>query len=453
LATKIKESDLLILIPIGISIYEVVLRKKLKGLLLDFSVLLGTAMSTVISIWWMLGETNTIQSDTMLCMGLLAIGGIGFKFSWSEHFKQKVTWPSIGMIWIVITAATYSFTKDISPILPGLLWLLMSLLAGELKENKKFISDSPLRHNQSDLFIGLLGLTSLSLFFVRFFLVDISNEALVFGFVKIRLFSELLSLGTLIYWISFSRNTRSNLVKKIADHLLELFLAVSAVFVLQEVDSYQHPVIWSAASFACYFIGKKYKEFDRLMLYSYWFYFGSLFHIAFLSTTIATPSTLLLDQAWLMGLIAVCISTAFMVFAHKDRQRLATSEFNFPSGVKKLAGFQTFIEKLEIKILLYPLFTSIGFFLFWSFDKTVLSLLWVIECFVLFLISILMREPQFRVVSMVGIGLIFLRIVFYDLTGQDFFIKAVVFISVGIILIAMNTIYNKYKYRYESKQQ
>lgn len=152
-----------------------------------------------------------------------------------------------------------------------------------------------------------------------------------------------------------------------------------------------------------------------------------------------------------MGLISVSISTAFMVFAHKDRQLLAASELNLPSGVKNLAVFKSFIEKLEIKILLYPLFTSIGFFLFWSFDKTVLSLLWVIECFVLFLISIIMREPQFRVVSMVGIGLIFLRIVFNDLNGEDFFIKAVVFISVGIILIVMNTIYNKYKYRYESK--
>ena len=51
--------------------------------------------------------------------------------------------------------------------------------------------------------------------------------------------------------------------------------------------------------------------------------------------------------------------------------------------------------------------------------------------------------------AMGGVAIIFGRIIFYDLVGKDFFIKAIVFISVGAILVTMNIIYNKYKYRFE----
>ncbi|MBX7231846.1 MAG: hypothetical protein K1X29_07145 [Bdellovibrionales bacterium] len=451
LATKIKDSEWILVLPLAMTIYNFFLREKLKGLLFDFSILVGTGMTLAVALALILGDSNSLISDTILTVGMLVVGILSFKLSWSEHFKQKITWFGVSIIWLVLMVASYVFTKNISPALTGIIWLLISLCAGELKDREKFCSSNG-AHEKSDVFIGLFGIASLFAFLARFFLVDISNEVLAFGMIRIRLFSEFLGLGSIYYWLSISKPSRSVVLKEIVDYFLELFLVVATAIILFEVDSYLHPILWAVGTFACYFLGKKNHQFNRLLLYSYLFYFGSLFYVAFISTTIATPSVLLLDQAWLMGLISVCINTAFMVFAHRDRDSFAKSQLNLPKTVKGLSGFKSFIEKLEVKILLYPLFTAIGFFLLWSFDKTVLSLFWVIECFVLFLISILMREPQFRIVSMVGIGLIFLRIVFYDLTGRDFFIKAVVFISVGLILIAMNTIYNKYKYRYESKQ-
>lgn len=452
LAIKIKDGDWFFILPFTITIYNLVLRERLKGLLFDLATLVGTEMSLVVSLTLILGDFNSLLSDSILTAGMLITGVVAFRMSWSEHFKQKITWVGIGTIWFVLMAASYTFTKSISPALTGIIWLLISIVAGELKDSVKFSSSANV-HERSDVFIGLFGILSLFAFLARFFLVDISNEVLAFGVLRIRLFSEFFGLGAIYYWLSISKPSRSSFFREITDHFLELFLIITTAIILLEVDSYLHPIMWAVATFVCYFVGKKNKQFDRLILYSYLFYFGSLFHIAFISTTIATPSALLLDQAWVMGLISVCINTVFMVFAHKDRKSFASCQLNLPKTVKGLSRVKSFIEKLEVKILLYPLFTAIGFFLFWSFDKTVLSLLWVIECFVLFLISILMREPQFRIVSMVGISLIFLRIVFYDLTGRDFFIKAVVFIAVGLILIVMNTIYNKYKYRYESKQQ
>jgi uncharacterized membrane protein len=46
---------------------------------------------------------------------------------------------------------------------------------------------------------------------------------------------------------------------------------------------------------------------------------------------------------------------------------------------------------------------------------------------------------------MLGIVIIIIRMIFYDLKQSDILTKSIVFIIAGIILIAMNTIYNKYK--------
>ncbi len=221
-------------------------------------------------------------------------------------------------------------------------------------------------------------------------------------------------------------------------------------FVAVEFNSVYYPVVWSLGSLGCFLFAKR-TSFRRLSLYAYAFYVLALFNIAFSSTTIATPSSLLMDQAWVFGLFSVGICTALMVIQRRYKESTEQIDLGLPYLMRWVNRLWTLRQKFEVRALLYPLFISIACFLYWSFDKSVLSLLWVIECFVLFLISLVMREPQFRVVSMVGIAGICVRILFYDLTGQDFLVKALVFISVGLILIAMNTIYNRYKHRFENE--
>ncbi|MEI7488987.1 MAG: hypothetical protein WCJ72_16580, partial [Chryseobacterium sp.] len=384
------------------------------------------------------------------CKSLAALSSLFF--SWSKYSEQDVTWPGVGLLWITLMIVAYSFTIDISPLLTGVSWLLISLVGAELKDYQRFIPKNILKHNQTNMYLAFFGLMSLFLFLIRFFLVDMSNEALAFGVLRIRILSEILSLAVFVFWLKFSENLSLKIVASFVNYLLELTALSVTFYFMYEIREVYYPLVWSSMSVLCFYIGIKYKDFNRLMLYGYFYYFACLFNIAFISTTISSPSNLFLDQSWVMGLGSIFLCTLFMVFAFKKQKSMLFSEINLPRRLKKLEFLQRSLDRFQLRFFLYPLSVSVAFFLFWSFDKTILSLLWIIECFLLFLISIVMREPQFRVVSMVGVGVVFMRIVFYDLTGKDFFVKAIVFILVGVILIAMNAIYNKYKYRYESKQ-
>ncbi len=444
------ENPLFLLIPFAMLIFVLILRSRAKNILLDIITLLSITLCLFDAMNFLLSVPDHLDFKLFLVIGMAIVGCVGIVLSRSEFLKQKVMWPGVFLVWIMLLLSSYCFTKDISPILPGILWLILCLVMAEVKNFFSLKASSGF-HDKTDVFIEIFGMVSLLFYFCRFFLIDISNEALVFGSIRLRILSEVFCLGVILYWLSFFKESRNKTVNNIVNCFLELFLLATSVFIILELNSIYLPIIWSVASLVTYYIGKKIPKTNRLIIYSYLYYFLTLFFIAFISTTLVTPSALIIDQAWVMGLIAVCLNIVYMVLVKRDHNIVSTTQFNFNKENEVLIWMQNILEKFEVKILLYPLFASIAFFLYWSFDKTVLSLLWVVECFVLFLISIAMREPQFRVISMLGIGLVFLRIIFYDLTSKDFFIKAIVFISVGVILIAMNTIYNKYKHRYEPK--
>ena len=65
--------------------------------------------------------------------------------------------------------------------------------------------------------------------------------------------------------------------------------------------------------------------------------------------------------------------------------------------------------------------------------------------------SLFFRESLFRTVAMIGVSVVVVRLLFFDLKDQDFFVKSIVFITVGVLLVAMNTIYRRFRDRYETK--
>ena len=67
--------------------------------------------------------------------------------------------------------------------------------------------------------------------------------------------------------------------------------------------------------------------------------------------------------------------------------------------------------------------------------------------------SVILRENHFRYLSMLGLVACLIRLVVYDLAKAQTLIRAIVFLGVGIIMIVMNTIYIKYKDRFEKGAQ
>lgn len=105
--------------------------------------------------------------------------------------------------------------------------------------------------------------------------------------------------------------------------------------------------------------------------------------------------------------------------------------------------------KLRNSIIIYPATFSIGLFLFLSFDKGILTFFWILESLGLLILGIILKEKYFRYVSLSLVGVCIVRLLFFDLSNADFLIRALVLLGVGVVLLVMNTLFKKYKDRFD----
>lgn len=109
------------------------------------------------------------------------------------------------------------------------------------------------------------------------------------------------------------------------------------------------------------------------------------------------------------------------------------------------------LEEFTLKnsLLIYPATLSIGCFLYLTFDKGVLTFFWILEALGLLILGIALKEKYFRYVSLSLVGLCMVRLMFFDLSNSDFLIRALVLVGVGVVLLVMNSLFKKYKDRFD----
>ncbi|PJJ09365.1 putative membrane protein DUF2339 [Flavobacterium sp. 1] len=105
--------------------------------------------------------------------------------------------------------------------------------------------------------------------------------------------------------------------------------------------------------------------------------------------------------------------------------------------------------KLKNSLLIYPATLSIGCFLYLSFDKGILTFFWILEALGLLILGIMLKEKYFRYVSLSLVGICVIRLMFFDLSNSNFLIRALVLLGVGIVLLVMNSLFKKYKDRFD----
>lgn len=105
--------------------------------------------------------------------------------------------------------------------------------------------------------------------------------------------------------------------------------------------------------------------------------------------------------------------------------------------------------KFRNSIIIYPATFSIGLFLYLSFDKGILTFFWILESLALLILGIILKEKYFRYVSLSLVGVCLIRLMFFDLSNADFLIRALVLLGVGVVLLVMNTLFKKYKSRFD----
>ena len=105
--------------------------------------------------------------------------------------------------------------------------------------------------------------------------------------------------------------------------------------------------------------------------------------------------------------------------------------------------------KLKNSLLIYPATLSIGCFLYLTFDKGILTFFWILEALGLLILGIILKEKYFRYVSLSLVGICVIRLMFFDLSNADFLIRALDLLGVGVVLLVMNSLFKKYKDRFE----
>ncbi len=179
------------------------------------------------------------------------------------------------------------------------------------------------------------------------------------------------------------------------------------------------PVFWAITAILNLFI--YYKKISQEKNISIVYYLLANLHLAFLSFNYY-ESKYLAIYLLIFALLAIYIYLAY----------------------KWMEGF-----KLKNSLLIYPSTFSIGCFLFFTFDKGILTLFWILEALGLLILGIILQEKYFRYVSLSLVGICIVRLMFFDLSNADFLIRALVLLGVGIVLLVMNSLFKKYKDRFE----
>jgi len=79
-------------------------------------------------------------------------------------------------------------------------------------------------------------------------------------------------------------------------------------------------------------------------------------------------------------------------------------------------------------------------------DKLGISILWGVYSILLIILGIWKRKAHLRIASMCLLGITLIKLFFYDLVHLSTIAKTVVFITLGIIILIISFMYNKYKH-------
>ncbi|MCU0847146.1 MAG: hypothetical protein MUD12_04595 [Spirochaetes bacterium] len=359
--------------------------------------------------------------------------------------NRRATWPGIYLFTSHLMFTVYMAAGPFSPHIAGTAWLIFSIIYLEAAGFYGKRTSDP--GGTTDLHLLHAGYFLIAAFITRHLLVDLQLEDYI-GLFHQRMLIQTFAIAAFIYWATAGNERMTGKYRSwisLQPLMWELALVFAVLIVLLEVPQQWHPASWVIFASALLFAGNMTERLGRFRLYSVFFHWAASFSVAFLSSTGSVPSDRWIDQNWVGGCAAVVLQFFHVIYFFKKSD---LSSAVFPGPLAFLDGIRTLIDRKKNPWIYYPYFASIALFLYWSFDRSVLTLLWVAESFALFILSLAVKENHFRVISQIGLGLCLVRLIFFDLAQSGTLMRAVVFVGVGGMMLVMNALYNKYRDRF-----
>jgi hypothetical protein len=340
-------------------------------------------------------------------------------------------------------AVPYLLLNNISPLLPGIVWLCLS--AVYLETTRFMAARPPLDRGDASRDFLVIALLAVAAFIGRHILVHLQFEN-YFGPVRIRFLIELFAMAVFAYWLAQKPLAKPYRIWA-SLHLLfmELIIAFLTLSIAMEAAQIYYPLFWIGMAIVLLTVGLKAGPgYSRLKFYSLVYVWVAAIQVAVSTSTFVVPSPEWHKQPLLIGSLAILIQFVFLI--EMSRKSLLNG-IHFPDTLRGLNRGVRLISLRPNLWIFYPFFASVALFLFWRFDHSLLTLLWVLEAFGIFIMSLILIENHFRILALAALATCVTRLVFYDMAQSGTLARGLVFLGVGVIMLAMNAIYNKYKER------
>ncbi|WP_163407267.1 DUF2339 domain-containing protein [Flavobacterium ajazii] len=348
-------------------------------------------------------DSNTVSKNMLyITQGVLVLLSVGYNYlqmkSPKEGGKMFIAFlPVIQNIWVI---ALWFIQVEVV-YLPPLLMLLAILNFGLILYRKIELAPE-----------AVLGIAVLSIMTSIFYSIrELNDFTLLAWGLQLSSIVLLIVLALLINKKEFIKSLK-------IDYQIVINIWLSIIMFTQ-LEHKWLPVFWAAT--AIINMGLYYKKIGSKKEISVVYYLLANFHLAFISFTYYE------SKFEYVYLIIFALLALYIFITYK------------------------YIEDFKFKnnIIIYPATFSIGLFLYLTFDKGILTFFWILESLGLLVLGIILKEKYFRYVSLSLVGVCVIRLMFFDLSNADFLIRALVLLGVGVVLLVMNTLFKKYKERFD----
>jgi hypothetical protein len=405
--------------------------------------LLVTILSSFIVHWvWILQNDTNVAILLFRSGAFMLLGAAVITWSSFPQIGQHFRYVGIYLTGIHVIIFTYVAGGLYSPMVCGPVWLILSLVALETADRCARIDRT---RGMPGRFVLHLGYTLVGLFIVRFFVVTIQAEDYLAG-LKVRWWIEALTIGVFSYWFIAKKNAQSPDYRSwsyLQPLFLELMIFMGVTTIALEVDNVFLPLSWIVIAIVLHVVAWNMTgPLARLRFYSLLFAWTSGVTLAAMSSTLEVPSLTWYDQPWVIGTTTILLQFIYLILTQRSPFLLS---IEFPKVLTSCTGLVQRVSARKNIWIFYPFFATTAIFLYWRFDHAILTLLLVLECFIIFALSITLRVGQFRIVALIALGFCIIRLVFYDLAKTDTITRGIVFVGVGMLMLGMNYIYRRFK--------
>ena len=202
------------------------------------------------------------------------------------------------------------------------------------------------------------------------------------------------------------------------------------------------PLLWAATAVALTLAATNIPlRFRRLAAYGHLYYWLAAGTASLACLRYLSPAQLLRPDWW--G-IATAVALLFGYVAAALQTRRSAQAALSPAWDWLVRPPRRALEAW----LLYPAFLAFTLLLVQSFDRSLLTVLLMLEVVAVFSTSLLLRRQDLRYLALAGMLGSLLRLVFFDLSRSGTITRAFVFIFMGLLLLGMNALYARFKARF-----